>query len=725
MSKRIERRPFLLEIGSEEIPARFIPDARREVAARLTSLLDELDLDHEPLRVLATPRRLAVLCPQLAVEQPDREEVVKGPPVSVAFDAEGQPTRAGEGFARKLGVELASCERGRDDRGEHLLVRRHVPGRAAADVLGERLPALVLGLPFRKTMRWGALDIEYARPLQWLLCLLGDAVVPFAVGELASGRTTRGHRTLSGDARRDLPDATTYEAALAELGVMPDPEDRRRVILERVEPLLAGEAEPSRLRADEGLLQEVVDLCEHPTAFVGAYDTAFFELPDEVIVTALKAHQRYFTVESPAGALRPRFVAVRDGGEEHLDEVRAGNERVLRARLADALFYWRFDQQRSPDEHAAALAQVTWLEGFGSVADHTRRAGELAVALWQDGLGEGAVPDALTRAAALSRFDLVTEMIKDGKEFTKLEGVIAARYARAAGEDPAVCRALEQSQRPRSAQGDLPDDRVSMVLAAAWRLDTLAGCWLAGFQPTGAKDPYALRRHTLAVLRIVVALEARLDLRVVLARALAPYATAAGGRDVSLAAAELLDFVTVRLAGWLQDAEGVDPDVVRAVLPVRGHDPADALAWVRALAGFRERDDFLRLATGFKRCANILRDEALPVDQREAAFGRWAEGGRGAAGESFADLDEPAATALRDAVAGAVAGLADAEARGDYVAVFQTLSALGPRIDRFFDEVRVNVDDASRRAVRVAFLREIHALFLRYADFAEVAPEDE
>jgi len=725
MSTPNQRRPFLLEIGSEEIPARFTPTAMAEIEARLTALLADQHLDHEDLRVMATPRRLVVLCDGLAESQPDREEEVKGPPVKVAFDGDGNPTKAGEGFARKVGVALTECGRGQDQRGEHLLVRRTVAGRLAAEVLGEHLPALVLGLPFRKTMRWGDLDLEYARPLQWLLCLHGDDVVPFSVGPLTSGRTTRGHRTLSHDAHRDLASVAEYLPAMEDLGIMPDPAERRAAILSQAEALTAAMTPPASLRRDDELLNEVVHLCEYPTAFVGAYPEESFELPEEVIVTALKSHQRYFVVDATDGGLRPAFLAVRDGGEDHLDSVRAGNERVLRARLADALFYWRFDQQKTPEEHAAGLAQVTWLEGFGTVADQTRRAAVLVEYLWNHGLGEGDLPAGLGRAAELSRFDLVTEMIKDGKEFTKLEGVIAARYAAAAGESAEVCGILEQSQLPASATGVLPDSRAGKVLSAAWRLDTLAGCWLAGFAPTGAKDAYALRRHTLAIIRIAMDLDARLDLDAALQRALAPYAALLSDRDLDQVRGEILEFVAVRLAGFLQDTQGADPDVVRAVLPVRGHDPADAQAWIKALSGFRGRDDFLLLARGFKRCTNILKGGTLPAGAREAAAERWMSGGSGAEGESFALLGEPAEAALRDAVAGAAASLLEREQAGDYVAVFQTLSGFGPLIDRFFDEVRVNAEDAALREARLAFLREIHALFMRYADVSQVAPDEE
>ena len=727
MSNHAERRPFLLEIGSEEIPARFIPTSMAAVTGKLAEVLAAAHLEHEPLRVVATPRRLTVLCDGVAVRQPDREEEVKGPPVSVAFDQDGQPTRAGEGFARKMGVDLADCGRDTDQRGEFLVVRRTIAGRDATAVLAEQLGALVLSLPFRKTMRWGELDIEYARPLQWLLCLLGDEVVPFSVGDLESGRTTRGHRTLSDDAVREVAAPGDYEQTLAEVGVIVDHERRRAMIVEQAAALLADLPDGGRLHEDDELLEEVVFLCEHPTAFLGSFDDACFELPDEVITTALKSHQRYFTVERPDGpGLRPCFLSVRDGGAEHMDIVRGGNERVLRARLADALFYWRFDQQRTPDQHAAALADVTWLEGFGSVADQTGRAAALATHLWSAGMGDGGeVPAALTRAAALSRFDLVTEMIKDGKEFTKLEGLIAARYAAKAGEDPAVCAALEQSLLPRSATGDLPADRASMVLSAAWRLDTLAGCWLAGFAPTGAKDPYALRRHVLAILRMVMETGARVDLADLVKRALAAYGSIRPEADLAAAEAAIMEFVQVRLEGWLVDNAGADQALVRAVLPVRGADPTDAAAWIGALDSFRGREDFLQLATGFKRCTNILKGDVLPATERAAACERWSAGGRTADGRDLAGLPEAAEQALHAAIAGAVPDLLAREQAGDYAGVFGLLSGFGPLIDTFFDDVRVNAEDADLRALRHGFLREIHALFLRYADFSRVLPEDD
>lgn len=718
--------PFLLEIGSEEIPARFIPDAMTELETRLVGALGEAHLACEGVRVMATPRRLALMIERLSVGQPDREVVIKGPPVSVAFGSDGAPTPAGLGFARKAGVDLDACERGEDERGEFLQARRLEKGRPAAEILAEEVPKAVLGIPFRKTMRWGDHDLEYPRPLQWIVAVLGDEVVDLKVDYLASGRTSRGHRTLAGDRPVEIAKATDYVDALRSASVVVDHQERRRLIAEGHAALVGDFDAAAALLEDDELLTEVVFLCEHPTPFLGTFaDEYAAALPAQVITTALKAHQRYFSIGwKDRDGLAPRFASVRDGGRDHLDNVVRGNERVLRARLADAMFYWTFDQKKTPDERVAQLGSVTWLEGFGTVLDKTLRLGRLTALLWDGGMGEGPAPVALARAAAICKSDLVSEMIKDGKEFTKLEGFIGARYAGLAGEPERVCRAIENHYLPRSAGGALPGDPISAVLSVADRLDNLAGCWLAGFIPTGAKDPYALRRHVLAVLRILLDRQIRLDLAAAIDLALQQVAGFAPGKDLEEARAGIEDFVRTRIAGHFTENMEADPEVVRAVLPARWTDPVDALAWVRALSRYRDQTDFQLLATGFKRCRNILEGDTLPVSELAACLDRWKAGGQGSQGQDFAGLTEAAERQLLEMVAGQVENLHDAENSGDYPHVFGILSDLGPAIDRFFDEVRVNAEDEKIRSLRHAFLREIHGLFSRYADFSAVAPAD-
>ena len=720
-------RTFLLEVGSEEIPARFLPPALTALQERTLELLRREQVACAEVRVLGTPRRLVLICEGLALQQPDRQVTVKGPPVAIAFDAQGQPTAAATGFAKKNAVDLAACTTLEDERGAFLTVTKTEPGRTTAEILTAQLPDIILGLPFPKVMRWGASDLEFARPLQWLVALLGDEVVPLSLGVLPAGRHSRGHRTLAADCRVEIPSASQYPQLMAEHAVIIDPEARRRLILEGAAEALQKRQPGAELIPDPELLTEIVFLCEYPTPFVGEFGEEYFALPDEVILTALKAHQRYFGVARPGGeGMLPCFVAVRDGGPGSLDKVRRGNERVLRARLADALFYWQFDQQRSPDEHVQQLAAVTWIEGFGSLRDKTGRLRNLVAVLWGAGFGDGReVPAAALRAAEICKSDLVSEMIKDGKEFTRLEGTIGAHYARQAGESAVVAGAIAQHYRPRSADDALPDDGISAVLAAADRLDTLAGCWLAGFAPTGTKDPYGLRRHSLALLRIILARELRISLPDLLRAALAPFASYVPGRDLDAPAAELEAFIHTRLAVFLNENLGCQTDDIRAILPAHGDDPTDALRWVQALAGYRDQPDFQLLATGFKRCQNILEGKFLTGDALATCPDRWRQGGGGATGESFQDLQEPGEIELRDQIVSALPGIETAEAAGDYGAVFAEFSLFGPAIDHFFDTVRVNVPDAGLQGLRHAFLREIHGLFAHYADFSEVAPHEE
>jgi glycyl-tRNA synthetase beta chain len=718
--------PFLLEIGTEEIPARFIGEAMSELRRLTAEALAAAHLTAEGVHLVATPRRMALMIDRLSVGQPDREVEIKGPPVSVAFDADGNPTRAAEGFARKAGIDLAACQRGTDKRGEFLLARKTDTGLPAGEVLADIMPRVIMSVPFRKVMRWGNHDLEYARPLQWLVALLGDQVVPLRVDYLTAGRMSRSHRTLAQDRPVEITEPGRYLDIMREAGVIADHKERVDLIRTGLARELAAYDSDAHLIEDEDLLAEVAFLCEFPTPFLGSYNKDYFALPPEVITTALKAHQRYFSIGSAtASGLMPRFAAVRDGGGDHLDNVIRGNERVLNARLADALFYWNFDQKKSPDEFRGMLDDVTWLEGFGSVGDKSNRLTGLAAWLWDNGLGEGSEPSmALARAAEICKSDLVSEMIRDGKEFTKLEGFIGSRYAALAGESPEVCRAIERHYFPRSATGELPGDRISSCLSVADRLDNVAGCWLAGFAPTGAKDPYALRRHVLAVLRILLDLGARLDLEAAMKVAMGPVSDFTDGEKVSGVLDQIHDFVRTRMAGHFTENLDCSPEAVRAVLPVRWRDPQDALAWTVALAGYRNREDFQLLATGFKRCRNILKGDVLAVGELDDCLNRWLAGGQDRGGEGFGGLAEPAEIELREQVTTAAPHLVKAEGAGDYARVFAVFSGLGPTIDAFFDTVRVNVEDDDLRRVRHGFLREIHGLFARYADFSQVAPLD-
>ncbi|MCP4292853.1 MAG: glycine--tRNA ligase subunit beta [bacterium] len=724
--KNSEKLPFLLEIGSEEIPARFIPGAMEHFEKTTVKALESNYLSWDSLRIVATPRRMALLVEGLSVRQPDRNVEIKGPPVSVAFDADGNPTPAAIGFSKKAGLDITECGRGQDKRGEFLLAKRVEPGKSAAEVLQDLMPSIILGIPFRKTMKWGSYDLDYARPLQWLVALLGDEVVDMKVDYLKSGRQTRGHRTLSSDKEVSLQNPGEYFVKLKEAGVIADHKERREIISKGLLEVISGHDSEAKLLDDQELLTEVVFLCEYPTPFLGTFGDEYLDLPAEVVTTAMRSHQKYFSVEkNDSTGLKPCFAAVRCGGNNYLANVVAGNEKVLHARLNDALFYWNFDQKKSPDERTEMLGSVTWMENFGSVLDKTKRLAGLSVWLWDHGWsGSPEEKAALERAAVICKSDLVSEMIKDGKEFTKLEGFIGARYAELAGESTAVCRAIEQHFLPRSATGALPDDKVSSLLSVADRLDNVAGCWLAGFVPTGAKDPYALRRHVLAVLRILLANSVHINLEQALQKALSQVAAYGQDADIAETQKQINEFVVTRLTGYFTEGQGQDPDVVRAVIPVRWRDPADALEWVKSLNNFRDREDFQLLATGFKRCRNILKGDVLPVEELDSCLQRWCNGGSGALGEDFDDMPEDVEQSLRQQAVKAAEGIRDAEVNHNYDGVFSLLSGMGPAIDRYFEEVRVNAEEKDLRILRHSFLREIYGLFARYADFAAVAPSE-
>jgi glycyl-tRNA synthetase beta chain len=534
---------LLLEIGCEELPARAAPGALAQLGARTSALLQELRLGGGAPRLFGTPRRLGVWVADVAERQPDTEEWVRGPARGAAFDAEGRPTPAALGFARAQGVAVADLAvRAVGDR-EYVFALRRSPGRPALAVLGERLPALVTGLEFPKSMRWGSLDIRFGRPIRWLLALLDDEVVPFTLGEVRSGRVSFGHRSLHPGAV-EVARPADYPAALAAAGVVADPEERARRIRDGCRRAAAGVGRP---RTDPDLLAEVTWLVEHPYPFLGSFPEEALAVPEPVLVEVMRVQQRYFPVEAEDGRLLPRFCGVRDGDGEHLAQVVAGNERVLRARFADARFFYEEDRRRPLAERAGELHRVLFAEGLGTLADKAARLAELATHLLPAG-GE-----ALRRAALLCKADRLTHLVT---EFPELEGTMGAHYAERDGEPAEVVAAIAEHVLPRAAGGELPRSERGRALALADRLDNLAGHFLAGHAPTGSQDPFGLRRQAIAALRILADWE--LDLGEAAAFAMRLY-----GRDDALP--DLLAFLRARLRGLMEEA-GHRYDAVEAVL---------------------------------------------------------------------------------------------------------------------------------------------------------------
>jgi len=690
---------LLLEIGCEELPAGFIAPALRQLESLAKESLAGARLRFASTRALGTPRRLALLVEGLAESQEPETRELTGPAVRVAFDADGNPTNAARGFAKGAGIDVEKLGRVTTPKGEYLLARVHDAGKAAREVLPALVPAWLSGITFPKTMHWDG-AARFARPVRWLLCVLDGEVVPFEAFGIASGKRTRGHRTLSPD-WLEVKGAARYAETLRDHGVVADPAERQ----EQVASLAAGAAETMQgvPVSDPGLIEEVANLVEWPDAVLGHFDERYLELPAPVVVTAMRAHQRYFAIEGKSGKLLPHFVAIRNGRGEGAESIRRGFESVLRARLEDARFYWENDRKAGLEKKVSELKQIVWHEKLGSIYDRTQRLVQLS-----EELARQIAPKArgaVSRAAHLSKADLASEMIRSGKEFATLEGIVGAEYAAAQGEPAEVVRAIREHIRPRSPSDPLPASIEGTILALADRLDVIVGGFRAGLAVSGSQDPYGLRRAGNGVVRILLEKGIRLDVV-----ALAAWLTAVYDRaGIPAGGADFTEFWTQRVAGALEE-RGIPYDTAAAVLAVRPGDPLDVLARAKAIEAIRTTEDFEGLMIGYRRAANILRTapageisiSGQPLAERAEAFSDKAE----------ADLHLETKMA-RQAVETLLLG-----AEPDYGALLRHLLGLKPSIDRFFEAVMVMDQDPTARKRRLAILEGVRQTFIRIAEFS-------
>ncbi len=682
---------LLLEVGTEEIPARMVERARRDLKGRFLEALRSAGLDGGArVKVDATPRRLALFAENVLAKQPDRTETLTGPARSVAFDADGNPTRAGLGFSRKAGVPVQDLESGPDGK---LRVRRTIAGRPAIELLGECLPGVVLGLRFPRAMYWaGKGSPRFIRPIRWLVALLDGKVVPFEIAGVASGRRTWGHRRL-GPGPHEVSAAGDYVRTLRDNAVILSPEDRSRKIVAESESLLPSGC---RVRRNERLLETLVYETEFPTALLGSFHPGYLSLPDEVLETVMLVHQKYFAVEDGAGKLINQFVAVANSGGDTSGTIRAGHERVLRARFNDARFFWDFDQRSSLQQRVDDLRSVTFQASLGSYWDKTQ-ANLAAASGIADALGlDPETASAASRAVQLAKCDLTTEMVG---EFPELQGRIGGLYAAEQGEPRTVADAIYDHYLPVGGAGPLPRSSAGCVASLADKLATLGGMFGLGLIPTGSKDPLALRRAAFSAIRIVMESEMALSLdRLV--------AIAGGGSHAS----DLRSFLLDRVRHWLQDSGGLAPSVVQAVLEASDEVPLDALARARALDAVRETDDFESLAVSFKRIRNILEQAG-----RSESFARD--------GVNVGLLEPGAETELHGSLQD-VAGRVDRlQASGDYLSSLREIAVLRSTLDRYFDEVLVMAEDRSVRQNRLSFLAGMLERLSTIADFSVIAPE--
>ncbi len=596
---------FLLEIGTEELPAGDLSLALEQLQEKVPALLEEHRLEYKGLRVVGTPRRLAVLVEGVSPRQRPVEEVVKGPPVHAAFDAEGRPTKAAEGFARRHGVAVEELEVRLFNGGEYVVAVHRLEGRPAAEVLAEALPVLIASLHFPMSMRWNGTGVAFSRPIRWLVALLGEHIIPFEYAGLRSGRTTRGSRP-EGSPELEVPTADRYLPLMAEHHIIVDPQERQRTIAGQAESL--ARAVGGRVPDDPALLEEVAHLVEQPTAFLGQFEEKYLALPAEVLIAVMKKHQRYLPVLDNDGRLLPHFIAVRNGGEEHLDTVRRGNEEVIRARFTDADYFYREDTRQPLEAFLPRLDTLTFQERLGSMLAKSRRLEALVPELaGMLGLDEAETKTAV-RAAHLCKADLATQMVV---EFTSLQGVMGREYGLRSGEPPEVAQAIFEHYLPRFAGDGLPQSRAGLVVGLADRLDSLAGLFAVGLAPTGSADPYGLRRAALGLVQNLIAAGLPFSIRkgLEIAARLLPV------ECPPEAVAAAWEFVVGRLRVHLRE-QGYRYDVVEAVLAERGDDPHRAHVATEQLSRWVEREDWPRVLDNYARCVRITRDfeEQFPLD---------------------------------------------------------------------------------------------------------------
>lgn len=677
------KRDLLFEIGTEEIPAHVMPHLLEDLAQLAETMLKEHRLSYEKVRTLGTPRRAALIVTGLAERQEDINTETRGPSVAIAFDADGNPTKAGAGFARGQGVDPSALIQ----RDGYVYASVHESGAATAELLTSLLPDLVRAIPLPNSMRWGDLDFRFIRPIRWFVALYGTEIVPFTLAGVTSGNHSRGHRTLA-PADFVITSAADYEAACEKAYIIVDPERRRAMICEQITETAKACGGTAEITPD--LLEEVLYLVEYPTALSGSFEEKYLALPAEAVITPMRDHQRYFPVKAADGSLLPAFITVRNGGKAHLDVVAHGNERVLRARLADAQFFFDEDRRKSLAEHREKLKTVVFQRGLGSMYEKTERLMALTTAIVEEmaaGDADGTALADAQRAAELSKADLVTGMVT---EFTELQGIMGREYALLDGEDPAVARAIDEQYMPRFAGDELPQTPLGFALSAADKIDNIVGTFSQGRIPTGSQDPFGLRRQALGLVLMLIEQESTMLLSDLVDEACDLYDLEEFRDKMQVYVA---DFIRLRLKNVLSE-RGVRYDVQEAVLG-----DVDLVADVPVRAAYVERllasEGGEALVQSFVRVGNIAR----------SVTGGTVDPARFKAEEEGALLS-----------AYQVAATARAEGEDTLPAE----QALGKAINAFFDAVMVMDKDARVKENRLSLLKMIDDYLLETADYSKI-----
>jgi glycyl-tRNA synthetase, tetrameric type, beta subunit len=687
---------LLLEIGLEEVPARFVRGAMNQLKEKAVKWFDDSRIPYEAVEVFATPRRLALYVQGVAEKQEDVNEQVKGPSRKIALDDQGNWSKAALGFARSQGVEPEQFFFQELGGVEYVYANKSSAGTETASVLSEGLTNLITSMSFPKNMRWGSYELKFVRPIKWIIALFGQDIIPIEITNVKSGNVSRGHRFLGGETVVASP--SDYKERLREQHVIVDVEEREQLIVAQIQEL--AKEKDWEIAIKEDLLEEVLFLVEYPNVLYGTFDPAFLNIPQEVLITSMREHQRYFPVLNAEGQLQPFFVTVRNGDRTSIENVAKGNEKVLRARLSDAKFFYEEDQKLAINDALAKLENIVYHEELGTVADKVRRIRSTAD-LFASKLGVDAdTAAAAGRAADICKFDLVTQMVY---EFPELQGIMGEDYARKAGESEAVAKAINEHYQPRFAGDRAPASVVGAIVSLADKMDTIAGCFSIGIIPTGSQDPYALRRQASGIVQIILAQGLDLKLTDLFDAALEVHAARGMKRSSEEIRKDLNDFFALRVKNVLSE-QANRYDVVDAVMATGFNDlriTVERAALINELASGSQRSEFKLTLDAFNRVCNL----ASKAESRSVNPELFEEAAEGALYEQWQTAHPAVAKAIAD---------------GDIASALANLSSLKQAINAYFDSVMVMAKDDAVRSNRLASLALIADDITAIADFSKL-----
>ncbi|CEN79539.1 glycine--tRNA ligase subunit beta [Paraclostridium sordellii] len=681
---------LLFEIGVEELPARYVNSAMEQLKLNIVKSFDENRITYDNVNVYSTPRRLTVVVDNICERQEDLEEEVKGPAKKIAVDADGNFTKPLLGFMKSKGIKEEDLYFKQVGKEEYAFGKIKQEGNLTSEVLKTVLPEAIKSMTFPKAMRWGGKNMRFIRPIRWMVCILNDSVLDIELEGIVSGNITKGHRFL-GESEFEVNTLDEYLAKLKENFVILNQDERKSIIKEQCEEVaksLGGEIE-----LDEELLEEVTHLVEYPTAFYGEFDEDYAKLPKEVVITPMKQHQRYFPVLKD-GKLLPNFIAVRNGDSHRIDNVKAGNEKVLEARLADALFFYKEDTKKSLESYIEKLKTVVFQAKLGTVYNKTLRIEKLANDILEK-LNESGVKEDTIRAAKLCKADLVTGMVF---EFTELQGVMGREYAKVSGENENVAEAIFEHYLPRFAGDILPKTKSGIVLSIADKLDSIAGFFAIGIQPTGSQDPYALRRQALGIINILMDNNLDISLKELVDLTLDNYSFIEFNKEEVLN--QIMDFFKDRIKNLFRDL-GIRYDVIDAILSSNIDDIADMYARANALNSWIDKDELVEMLTAFNRVATLAQKaETDKVDinlmREEAEFNLY---------QQFQEIRSNVEHLLADK---------------EYTKALDAFASLRPAIDNMFDSVMIMDKDEAIKDNRLAILKQIYDIMLNICDLSKI-----